>query len=294
MFVAVVSDKPELRENFCKMVGKENSKDDLALYSADVQGRKIWLVDPLHYPEKIQPLLYSLSMADLVVFLVDGLSPKVGELLVAINSMKLERGIIVSNVALPVAGTVVEKYEKVTDLTAAKEKVLATNASAGGETLLGMIHKTSNVKSLGNVANGALKSGKIKKDDKLFVLPSGKDFEIRSIHVDSSEKEEISAVSGFEVSYKGDLVERGLLVPIRHDFQIEKIVNGRFTKSPFFKDELKGKIYAYSNMQFVEGSVTDNDLTLVEPLAFEKGETMLVVDASNQKLRIAGVFQSKW
>jgi hypothetical protein len=47
-------------------------------------------------------------------------------------------------------------------------------------------------------------------------------------------------------------------------------------------------------MQYLEGTVTDNDLTLSQPLAFEKGESILVVDASNQKLRIAGVFQSKW
>jgi len=47
-------------------------------------------------------------------------------------------------------------------------------------------------------------------------------------------------------------------------------------------------------MQFVEGNVFENELKLSAPLAFEKGEMILVVDASNQKLRIAGVFQSKW
>jgi hypothetical protein len=71
-------------------------------------------------------------------------------------------------------------------------------------------------------------------------------------------------------------------------------VNGRFSKTPFFRDELKGKIHAYANMQFVEGHMSDNDLTLGQPIAYEKGEIMLVVDASNQKLRIAGPFQSKW
>ena len=71
MFVAVLSDKPELRESFCKLVGKEIGKEELGLYSVDGKNRKIWLIDPLHYPEKIQPLLYSLSMADMVVVLVD-------------------------------------------------------------------------------------------------------------------------------------------------------------------------------------------------------------------------------
>ncbi len=294
MFVAVLSDKPELRESFCKLMGKEISKEDIALYSADADGRKIWLVDPVHYPEKIQPLLYSLSMADLVVFLVEGLNPKVGELLVAINSMKLGKGIIVSNVQLPITGTVLEKYENCKDLAAAKEKVLSSQIDAAGEATFGLIHKTSNVASLGHVAFGALKGGKVKKQDQLFILPAGKDLEIRSVHVDGSELEEVSATARFEIAYKGDLIERGLLVPLRHGFQVESIVNGRFMKNPFFKDELKGKIHAYANMQYVEGNVSDNDLNLAQPLAFEKGESILVIDASNQKLRIAGVFQSKW
>lgn len=294
MLVAVLSDKPELRESFCQSIGKGIGQDDVGLYSVDAGNRKVWLIDPIHYPEKIQPLLYSLSMADMVVVLVDGLSPKIGELLVTINSMNVEKGIIVSSMALPVTGTVLEKYEKVADLGSARERILAASAATVGETVLGLIHRTSNVASLGNVAFGALRSGKLKKQDKLFLLPAARDLEIRSIHVDGTEVPEISAASRFEIAYKGDLIERGLLVPIRHEFQIEKVVNGRFIPSPFFKDELKGKIHAYTNMQFVEGHLTDNDLTLSEPLAFEKGESILVIDASNQKLRVAGVFQSKW
>jgi hypothetical protein len=109
-------------------------------------------------------------------------------------------------------------------------------------------------------------------------------------------KDADSAQSGatIEIAYKGDLFERGIIVPIRHELQVENVINGRFMKSPFYKDELKGRIHAYSNMQYVEGVVNENDLTLSAPFAYEKGESILVVDASNQKLRIAGVFRSKW
>lgn len=293
MFVAVLSDKPELRENFCKLVGKEVSRDELGVYSADANGKKIWLVDPLAYPEKIQPLLHTLSMADYVVFLVDGLTPKVGELMVAVNSLKLDKGVVVSTVALPTGGMVLEKYDKAADQNAAKEKVLAASASSG-ENAFGLVYKTANLPSLGHVAYGALKGGKVKKQDVLFLLPAKNEVEIRSIKVDGGEVDEVTATSGFEMAYKGELVERGVLAPLRNDYQVENIINGRFVKSPFFKDELKGKIHVYSNMQYVEGHLTDNDLTLSAPLAFEKGELILVIDASNQKLRIAGVFQSKW
>lgn len=294
MLVAVVSDKPELREEFCRLIGKENGGEDLVFYSTDSNNRKIWLINPVKYPEKIQPLLQSLSMADLVVLLADELNMKTGEILVAIDSMNIERGIILSKVQLPVGGTVLEKYEKVADMNAAKEKVLSAQAIQAKEEPFGLVHKISNIQTLGNVAFGVLKTGVLKKQDKLYLLPYKKDLEIRSIRLNDSEVETLSAGSYFEIVYNGDLAEQGLLVPLRHDFQIENIVNGRFVKNPFFRDELKGKIYAYSNMQFIEGRLTENDLNLSQPLAFEKGGHILVVDASNQKLRVAGVFQSKW
>ena len=294
MFVSVLSDKPELRENFCKLIGKEISKDELAIYSADLPKGKITLIDSIAYPEKIQPLLYSLSMADVVVLLVDGLSPKVGELFVALNSMNIANGIIVSATALPVKGTVLEKYELVADMNAAKEKLLSMPAVVANENLFGFIHKTANIPDLGHVAYGALKGGKIKKGDKLFVLPSRKDLEIRSIHTEEQTHAELSGVSRFDIAYRGDLIERGIIVPLRNDFQMENIVNGRFIKSPFYKDELNPRIHAYSNMQYIEGHISDSDLTFKEQFVFNKGESILILDSSNQKLRIAGVFQSKW
>ncbi len=146
----------------------------------------------------------------------------------------------------------------------------------------------------GNVAYGVMKGGTLKVHDKLFLLPEKKDLEVRSLHVAGAEVQEVTAGQMFSMAYKGDAFERGVVVPLHNEFEVGNIINGRFSRSPFFKDELKGKIHAYSNLQFVEGHMSENDLTLSHPIAYEKGELMLVVDASNQKLRIAGPFQSKW
>jgi selenocysteine-specific translation elongation factor len=294
MFVTVLSDKPEMRERFCKLMGKETGKDDMSFYSASHEGRIMTLVEPTLYPEKIQPLLYSLSIADCVVLLADELTPKIGEIIVALDALGIEKGLIVSDAQLPLAGTVLEKYEKAADMEAAKVKLLVMQQDTQGEGTLALIDKSFAVKSLGNVVLGVVKSGSIKKHDKLFLLPEKKEIEVRSIQISDKDSEEAPAGSRFGIAYKGDLLERGMLVPLRNEFQVETIVNGRFNQSPFFKDEVKGKMHFYSNYQFIEGNVSDNELTLTSPLAFEKGETILVVDASNQKLRIAGTFQSKW
>lgn len=291
MLVAVLSDKPELRKRFCALAGKEATGDGITFYPCEAG---ITLVEPTDYPEKIQPLIYSLSMADYAVLLVDGLSPKVGELIIALTSMRIDRGMIMSNVPLPIGGTVLDKYENVADLAAAAAKVKALQPEAGGEQMVALVHRTEQVKSLGHVAYGVVKSGKIRKQDKLYVLPEKKEIEVRSLQVGGSEADE--AVAGTHVSlvFKGEPFEKGILVPMRNEYEISNVVNGRFAKSPFFRDELKGKIHAYANMQFVEGTLNESDITLSQPLAFEKGEQIVIVDASNQKLRIAGIFQSKW
>ena len=294
MLVAVLSDKPELRESFCKSIGKEESRNEIAFYSADHEGKRITLMDPVGYPEKIQPLLNAVAMSDLSVVLVDALTPKIGEIMVALNSLKSEKGIIVSKAALPLAGTTLEKFEKVQDLEAAKAKLLSMPGGEAGENVLALVERTDAVKSVGNVAHGVLKSGKLKKADKLFLLPEKKEVEVRSLSLSGAEKEEVEPGSLFSMAYKGELASAGLMVLLRHEHEVGNVINGRFIRSPFFKDELKGKIHAYSNMQYVEGHLSENDLTLSQPIAYEKGELILVVDASNQKLRIAGAFQSKW
>lgn len=294
MFVAVLSDKPELREEFCKLLGKETGKDDISFYAANFQGKITTLVEPTLFPDKVQPLLYCLSIADFVVVLVDELTPKIGEILVALDSMKVEKGLIVSSVELPVAGTVLEKYEKVEDQAKAKEKVLSLQEEEAGEETVALVDGSFAVKSVGNVALGVVKSGVIKKHDKLFLLPEKKEIEIRTIQINDKDSEEAAAGQRFGIAYKGDLLERGILAPLRNEFEVEKIVNGRFSKSPFYKDELKGKVHAYFGFQFSECTVSENELQLDKPMAFEKGERILIIDNSNQKLRIAGVFQSKW
>jgi len=294
MFVAVLSDKPELREQFCKLVGKETGKDDISFYALNYGGKITTLVDPTLFPEKIQPLLYCLSIADYVVVLVDTLTPHVGEIIVALDSLKMDKGIIVSSVQLPVSGTVLEKYEKAPDQNAAKEKVLSLQPEAPGEQTVALLDKSFNVKSVGNAALGTVKSGKIKKHDKLFLLPERKEIEVRTIQINDKDSEEAVPGDRFGIAYKGELLDRGVLVPLRNEFLVEKIVNGRFVKSRFYKDEIRGKMHAYSGFQLTECNVMDSELKLDKPHAFEKGDRLLVIDASNQKLRIAGFFESKW
>lgn len=291
MFIAVLSDSPEKREEFCKLLGKETGKDDVSFYAANFGGKIRSLVEPTLYPQKVHPLAYSLYVADYVVVLADQLNPYVGEIIVALDALGKERGLLVTSLELPVKGTVAEKYEKVEGMEAAKEKVLALSEepSADGE-LLAFVDKYLSVKSVGNVALGAVKEGKMSKRDKLIYLPGKVDVEVRSLQINDNDSESASAGERFGIAYKGEPIDRGMLVGIRSEFSNEKDIMGNFRQSQFYKDDITRKLSFCYGMNTVEGRVLDNSISLDKELTVRKRDPLLVMDPSNQKLRIVGSF----
>ncbi len=294
MFVSVLSDKPEVREQFCKQFGSPTSSEEISFYSADVNGKQRIIVEPTLFPNKIQSLLHSLAIADFVVLIIDQLTPHVGEIIVALDLLRKDKGVLVTSLNLPINGTVLAKYEKTTDVNVARAKILELTTGQSDEELLALIDKSHSVPEVGHVALGVVKGGKLKKQESFFLLPDKKEVVVRSVRLNEKDVEEAVVGDRFEIAYKGELMERGILAPLRNSFEISNSVNGRFLKSPFFKDELNHKVHAYHNYQFVEGNVSDNELRLDKPIAYLKGDRILVVDSSNQKLRIAGVFTSAW
>lgn len=293
MFIAVLSENPEARKQFCRLIGKETGSGDITFYTSNFQGVIRTLVEPTLYPDKLQPLLRVLSIADYVVLLVENLTPQVGEVIVALDSLKKEKGVILSQVPLPIKGTVLEEYETLSSPEEAKEKILSLqNPESEGE-LFSLVDSYFQVKSVGNVILGAVKSGSIRKRDRLVHLPSKTEIEIKSIQLNDKDVEMVSAGGRFGICYKGEPIDRGILASPSNPFTLSEKVPGTFTKSPFYKAELPKKIHAYSSLQFVEGSVSPSELILERPIAFKDSERMLIADPGSPKLRICGVFEVK-
>lgn len=291
MFFAILSDKPEVRERFCKSVGKETGRDDIAFYSLSSGGKTNTVIEPALYPQKIQPLVYSLYLADYVVVIAEQLTPQIGEIIVALDALKKDRGMIVTQLDLPIKGTVLEKYDKVADENAAKDKLLSISEDQSSEgELLAFVDKYMSVKSVGNVAIGAIKEGSLKKHDKVFYLPEKKEMEIRSVQLNDADVEEAKAGDKFGIAYKGEPIDRGMVVSLRSEFENSKNIMGRFQQSPFFKDDIARKLHFCYGFNSVEGNVMENSIALDREMSYRKRDPLLVLDPSNQKLRIVGSF----
>lgn len=291
MFIAVLSDNPESRKEFCKEVGKETGSGDISFYTSNFQGTIRTLVEPSLYPDKLQPLLHTLSIADYVVLIVEQLSPQIGEIIVALDLLGKKEGMILGETALPLKGTALEGYKRMGSSGDAKRELLSLPAPGSADApLFALTDSSFAVKSVGNVMLGAVKSGRIKKRDRLLHLPSRMEAEVKSIQLNDADSPEVSAGGRFGICYKGELFERGILVSPDSPLALRTSIPGTFSKSPFFKGEVPQKIHAHSNLQFVEGSVSQDSLELEREFACKEGGRILIVDPGSRGLRICGVF----
>ena len=292
MFIAVLSDNPEERKQLCRLMGKETGSGDISFYSSNFQGVIRTLLEPTLYPDKLQPLLYSLSIADYVVLQAGQLTPHLGEIIVALDLLKKDKGFLLSDVELPIKGTVLENYHALSSSQEAKEKIYSLQPPEPSGEPFSLVDSAFQVKSVGNVILGTVKSGSIKKRDRLTHLPSKAEIEVKSIQLNDKEVDEVPSGGRFGICYKGGPIERGILVPPSSPFSISDTIPGRFTKSPFYRQEVPGKIHAYSNFQFVEGSISGSGLSLEKPLAFRSSERILITDPGSPGLRICGIFSA--
>ena len=159
----VVLGKQDIASDF----GKKGTVTDLSLYDrkeSDII--KTW-VTPSGFPDKIPPLFQAINLAEYVIFHVDKLDKFTGEQIIALDSLKKEKGILShtfevdeSKLDAMIKGTVVEKYVKVEqDKIKDEMNKLEPISNYGSSEML--IDHCFDVKGVGTVILGKVTSGKI-------------------------------------------------------------------------------------------------------------------------------------
>ena len=161
----VVLGKQDIASEF----GKKGTETDLTLFDrkeSDVI--KTWVV-PTGFPEKIQPLFQAINLAEYVIFHVDKLDKFTGEQIIALDSLKKEKGILShtfdvdeTKLNLMIKGTVVENYVQV-DQDKIKEEMDKFKPLSNESQSEMVIDHCFDVKGVGTVILGKVTCGKIKQ-----------------------------------------------------------------------------------------------------------------------------------
>jgi len=294
----VVLGKQDIASEF----GKKGTVTDLSLYDrkeSDII--KTW-VTPSGFPEKIQPLFQAINLAEYVIFLVDKLDKFTGEQIIALDSLKKEKGILShtfdvdeSKLDAMIKDTVVENYTKV-EHDKIKEEMVKLEPLSDDQPSEMVIDHCFDVKGVGTVILGKVTHGTIKQYDNLKLYPAGIDVLIKSIqmHDDPVEKSVCPARVGLAVKgVKPDDVDRGDIISTEGLVDVKTEIELDFQKNLFYKNEITENQGCLVNvgLQIKSAkftSVSPLKLKFEKPLVCKKGQIAVVLKPESPTIRILG------
>ncbi|KPU81288.1 translation elongation factor Tu [Nitrosopumilus sp. PRT-SC01] len=294
----VVLGKQDIASDF----GKKGTATDLTLYDrkeSDVI--KTW-VTPSGFPDKIQPLFQAINLAEYVIFHVDKLDKFTGEQIIALDSLKKEKGIIShtfdvdeSKLDAMIKGTVVEKYIKV-DQDKIKEEMNKLEPISNDGPSEMVIDHCFDVKGVGTVILGKVTNGKVKQYDNLKLYPAGIDILIKSIQMHDDPVEESICPARVGLAVKGvkpDEVGRGDVISEEGVVDVKSEIELDFEKNPFYKSEIaenQGCLVSIG-LQINAAkfsSISPLKLTFEKPIVCKKDQIVVILKPESTTIRILG------
>ena len=294
----VVLGKQDIASEF----GKKGTESDLTLYDrkeSDVI--KTWVI-PNGFPEKIQPLFQAINLAEYVIFHVDKLDKFTGEQIIALDSLKKEKGILShtfdvdeSKLEMMIKGTVVENYTRV-EHDKIKEEMNTLEPITNDDPPELLIDHCFDVKGVGTVILGKVTNGTIKQYDNLKLYPQNIDVLIKSIQMHDDPVTDSVCPARVGIAVKGakpDDVGRGDVICGEDVVDVKTEIELDFKKSPFYKNDIaenQGCLISIG-LQIKAGkfsSVSPLKLTFEKPVVCKKNDIAVILKPESTTIRILG------
>lgn len=289
-------------QSIAAQFGKKGTATDMTMYDKKELGAIRTYTTPNGFPEKIQPLLQTINLAEYVIFHVSKLDKFTGEQIIALDMFKKTQGILSHSYDVDentlntmIKNTVLTGYVKVEQGKIKEEADKFEQISKEGNARI-VIDHCFDVKGVGTVILGKVEQGKIKQYDNLKLLPAGIDVMIKSIQMHDDPAEEAVSPARVGLAVKGvthDQVNRGDILCTPGSEQILTEIELDFTKSPFYKGDI-----AQNQMCLVSvglqikpakfSSITPLKLVLEKPLVCNKGDICVILKPESQSIRLLG------
>ena len=164
---------------YSRELGKKGTESDITLYNAKKGHVTQTIIEASKYPEKLQSLFFAASFADMAVLVFEEINAALGETILMLNCLGVKEGIIV--LRNYITADQIKRFTKETSLAdytimeedlpqlrqILQEKADAVTSGPSSEYGSVVIDHSFNVRGIGAVALGVVKSGQIHKHDKL-------------------------------------------------------------------------------------------------------------------------------
>lgn len=282
--------------------GKKGTVTDLTVYDrkeSDII--RTWVV-PNGFPEKIQPLLQAINIAEYVIFYVASLDRYTGEQIIALDMLNKKNGILSHSYEVDenrlhsmIKGTVLQNYKKIDSPNIKEELVKLPPVSNDGSAQI-VIDHSFDVKGVGTVVLGKVLQGTINQYDNLKHLPSGTDVMVKSIQMHDDDVKQAVCPARVGLSLKGikpDEVGRGDIITSDESFEIKHELEIDFKQSPFYKGEISENQMCLVNIGLQVkaakfSSISPVKLILDKPVVCRKNEICLLIKPESTSVRVIG------
>ena len=282
--------------------GKKGTVTDLTVYDrkeSDII--RTWVV-PNGFPEKIQPLLQAINIAEYVIFYVASLDRYTGEQIIALDMLNKKNGILSHSYEVDenrlhsmIKGTVLQNYKKIDSPNIKEELVKLPSVSNDGPAQI-VIDHSFDVKGVGTVVLGKVLQGTINQYDNLKHLPSGTDVMVKSIQMHDDDVKQAVCPARVGLSLKGikpDEVGRGDVITSDESFEIKHELEIDFKQSPFYKGEISENQMCLVNIGLQVkaakfSSISPTKLILDKPVVCRKNEICLLIKPESTSVRVIG------
>lgn len=278
-------------------LGKKGTETDISFYERKTSDKILTFIVPSGFPEKIQPLVQAIALCEYAILNVKNIDKSLGEQIVALDSLGMRNGFILANgfddqIKKFISGTVLENYSFVSLDELKRQVEDVKEISAGGRTKV-VIDAAFEVKGVGTIALGVVKRGILKAHDELQIYPADKKVSVRSVQMHDDDVESAASPGRVGVALKGvtsNEIVRGDVIAESGSVECATEINIDFVKNGFYKSEIKPEAvyHACVGLQIVPAKIDQSKLKTEKPLAFEKGETVLLLDLNSDSIRIVG------
>jgi selenocysteine-specific translation elongation factor len=278
----------ELDAEFAKKIGKKGSESDFTIYNCKEGDGVLCIYHANKYPEKIQPLLYALSLADAAYLRPLAIDKETGEMIVAAAAFKRKLFVIVDRVSkeeveplLKAAGIAAYEFFE-GDANALRERLAREEGTRKpeGRTEV-VIDSCFPVKGVGTVALGIVQQGSVSVHQKLEFSPSGISAEVKSIQVQDEDVKDAGVGSRVGLNLKGlepgkvgkgDLACEVKIAPVAR-------IEAELSLSKFYKGTLEGvQFFVLSGLKAVACKAKKtgerHELELQSPICLRENETV--------------------
>ncbi len=296
--------------SIASQLGKKGTSTDITIYDRKTADVVYTWTAPITFPDKVQPLMQAVNIAEYAILNVAKLDKFLGEQILALDYAGIKEGFILHSYEVDreklktlLKGTVLANYQFLDNVDQLKQEMTKFEPKAQEGPAMVPVDHAFDVKGVGTVVLGVVRQGSIKAYDELTLQPSGKAVLVKSIQMHDDPVESSSSPARVGLAVKGPSAEdiaRGDVICAPGTVKVATgPVSAKFQKSPFFKGELAdNQMYMLSvGMQIrpvkIKLAGDMMEITPEKPMCYLPGQACVLLKPDSQGSRIIGkgVFQ---